>query len=286
MSEHFVLIVEDDEANAEDLAQIVTSMGYRSQRTDNGAGARELMAQESYCLILLDLEIRQRSDSIKGHVAHGVELLRDMRQRYGGNRGASFWTPVIVISAHANDVDTVVSMMKGNGADDVIRKPIRTVDVVGRIREALKNAGRSLHESCTARAPSAESGCAIVLRISGVPIGRRAIVACGEHRAPLSVAAMKLLLRLALAQHKGTVVHKAELGTRGDDGSRAISRLREQLRPAVGETVVIDNDHHGGYKLKADIAIGECNAEALKAMGDIEINSLSLELSALMARAS
>lgn len=279
---HLALIVEDDGATAEDLTQLAASMGCDSMPTDNHQDALRLLGEHRFCIVLLDLEIKQAPDSIKGHRVFGTSLLREVRTRYGGNRGAPFWLPIIVISGHANDVNAVINMMK-NGADDIIRKPLDLTDIEVRIRKVLQSAGRSTHESCAAAAPQAGEKTNFVLRITGEVDGRRANIAIANQKAPLTASAMKVLLHLAVAHQRRELVDKRVLGAKPNEGFRAISRLREQLRPALGDLEIVANDSHGGYSLIPETLVVECNVEALKALRDAEIDRLSAELSALLA---
>ena len=284
-SRHNVLIVEDDAAAAEDLAEIVSSLNCESVVTDNHREAQQLLEQSAFCLVLLDLEIKAERDSIKGHTAHGKALLREIRNTLGGNRGVTFWTPVIIVSGQANEIDAAIAMVATEGADDVIRKPFFSLeDVVRRITGAIDSAGRKTHDHCeaaTAGKPGKKT--TRTLRITGVSYGPRAEVLINEVATRLTVSAMKILLRLAIAQRRGDMVHKSILGAKLDEGFKAISRLREQLRPALGqEDDIVANDHQGRYSLKPDVVIIGCDTAALKSLRDMEIDGLATELSALL----
>ena len=257
-------------------------MGFDSLPTDNHQEALRLLGEHRFCIVLLDLEIKQAPDSIKGHRVFGTSLLREVRTRYGGNRGAPFWTPIVVISGHANDVAAVITMMK-DGADDIIRKPLELTDVEERIRKVLQLSGRSTHVSCVAAAPREAEATGFVLRITGEVEGRRANITIANEKTPLTASAMKVLLHLAVAHQKREVVDKRVLGAKPNEGFRAISRLREQLRPALGHLEIVANDNRGGYSLAPETFVAECNAGALKALRDAEIDRLSAELSALLA---
>ena len=284
ITRHLALIVEDDEAAADDLAEILASIDYASRRTDNLRQALELLTEQPFCLVLLDLEIKQEQGSIKGHTAHGSALLWEIRRRFGGNRRSTFWTPVVVISGHANEVNAVITMMK-DGADDIIRKPLRIDEVVGAIRKALESAGRLTHDMCAAGATNPSEGTVPVLRIPGNLKGRRAKVTVSGKPALLPVSSMKILLQLAVAHEKGESVHKLKLGAKPDEGFRSISRLRDHLRPALSEAAdIIANDHHGCYSLSREVVVAECDAETLKTMGNMEIARLADELSSLLSQ--
>src|SRR5216117_856030 len=119
---HIALIVEDDKETAEDLVEILRSTECDSVIVDNHEDALSTLQSKSFCLILLDLQIKSASDSIKGHVEHGRALLRKIRQAHGDHNGIPFWLPVLIVSGFAREADEAVEVMK-NGASDVIQKP-------------------------------------------------------------------------------------------------------------------------------------------------------------------
>lgn len=60
--------------------------------------------------------------------ADGLELLRELRQRYG--------LPVIVVSARTEESEKVAAL--DSGADDYITKPFGSPELLARIRAALR----------------------------------------------------------------------------------------------------------------------------------------------------
>jgi CheY-like chemotaxis protein len=68
---HLALVVEDDPETAEDLGQILESVGCGSVVVDNAEDAEKRLQEKSFCLILLDLQIKGAPDEIKGHVEYG-----------------------------------------------------------------------------------------------------------------------------------------------------------------------------------------------------------------------
>ena len=77
---HQVLIVEDDQATADDLVEVLRSIGCDCLAVASRQEALQALRQTAYCLILLDLQIKDASDAIKGHVEHGKGLLREIRR--------------------------------------------------------------------------------------------------------------------------------------------------------------------------------------------------------------
>src|SRR5947207_3463277 len=100
---HIALIVEDDKETAEDLVEILRSTECDSVIVDNHDDALSTLQNRSFCLILLDLQIKGASDSIKGHIEHGRALLRKIRQAHGDHNGTAFWLPVLIVRGFARE---------------------------------------------------------------------------------------------------------------------------------------------------------------------------------------
>lgn len=277
---HLALIVEDDRATAEDLAEIVTSLASDSIIANNKDDALAALQSNAFCFILLDLEIKGGPDSIKGHTEHGNSLLREIRRIYTDHAGLCYWLPVIIVSGFAREVPVAVDVMK-DGADDIIQKPFITRDVSAKIRNTLERSGRLTHELCGEKpAPRVnEAGKGILLTIPGDRIRRRTRVIVGLSPIDLMDSSLKVLLQLMIAQKGGTGVHKRVLGARDEQGFKGISVLREALKPALGDGIdIIDNDYHGNYFLTDNVRIGSCDTDKLAKNGDSKIAELAQAL--------
>src|SRR5260221_14639389 len=171
---HTALVVEDDSATAEDLGEILRSIECDSVVCDNHDDALAALRNRSFCLALLDLQIKSAPDSINLHVEHGKALLRKIRLMHGEHYGTSYWLPILIVSGFARERDEAIEVMK-EGASDVIQKPLNSREVSESIRLALVVAGRQSHELCLAPAPaqqlSVDDG--IVIAIPGERIRRR-----------------------------------------------------------------------------------------------------------------
>ncbi|WP_078707104.1 response regulator transcription factor [Consotaella salsifontis] len=115
-----ILVVED----AEDLADAVVShlrkRGYAVDWVAEGAAAAELLATETYQLVILDLMLPG---------IDGQTLLRQMRR-------AADATPVLVITARSQ-VDCVINVLD-IGADDYMVKPFDLGELEARCRALLR----------------------------------------------------------------------------------------------------------------------------------------------------
>jgi CheY-like chemotaxis protein len=277
---HRVLIVEDDVESAGDLTEIVGSLGCESVTAASREDAAATLRKQQFCLILLDLQIKDKASSIKSHVEHGMALLRDIRQEHGERSGRVFWLPVVIVSGYAREVPVAVEMMK-DGASDLIEKPLSSRVVSGKLRDIFRESGRTAHDLCLKGvAPAAPNASGeVILAITGDRVGRRTVVMVGQTRVELTDSCLRLLLQLMVARTRGESVHKRDLGANDEQGFKGISILRNELRPALGKGVdIIGNDHHGSYCLSDNVRIGACVMEALDRIGDRRITSLGAQL--------
>ncbi|MBV8385790.1 MAG: response regulator transcription factor [Acidimicrobiia bacterium] len=113
-----VLVVEDDDAIAEPLAQGLEREGYAVTRVATGKDALE---QNDVDVVLLDLGLPDLD---------GYEVCRRIRARAS--------TPIIVITARGDEVDRVVGLELG--ADDYVVKPFGYRELVARMRAIARRA--------------------------------------------------------------------------------------------------------------------------------------------------
>jgi len=276
---HIALVIEDDKETADDLAEILLSIDCDCIVADNRAHALLELQTKSFCLILLDLQIKSASDSIKGHVEHGRALLRNIREKHGDHTGAAFWLPVLILSGFAREVNEAVEVMK-DGASDVIQKPLDRQQVSERIRRALQASGRQTHERCheppPARRLNLKEG--IVIAIPADRIGRRTRVTIASKPVELTDNSLKVLLHLMVGKQKGDLVHKRDLGAAEEQGFKGISILRNELKGVLGNVDIIKNHYHGNYSLEANVIVGECAVDKLLEIGDKTLSSLARQL--------
>jgi DNA-binding response OmpR family regulator len=276
---HTALVVEDDSETAEDLVEILQSIDCDSVVADNRESATVALQDTSFCLVLLDLQIKSAADSIKGHVEHGKALLRNIREVHGEHNGAAFWLPVLIVSGFAREVDEAVEVMR-DGASDVIQKPLDSRHVSERIRQALHASGRETHDLCH-EPPSTQ--CfdlkhGVVVAIPGDRVGRRTRVTIASKPVDLTDASLRVLMHLMVAQRNGEPVNKVDLGATADQGFKGISILRNELKSVLSGVNIIKNYYHGDYSFDNNVTIGECAIDKLLEIGDRTISSLAMQL--------
>jgi DNA-binding response OmpR family regulator len=114
-----VLLAEDDPTISEPLARALRREGYDVDVCPDGRVALEAV-EENPDLVLLDLGLPY---------VDGLEVCRRIR-----NDGRS--VPVLILTARADEVDTVVGL--DAGADDYVTKPFRLAELLARVRALLR----------------------------------------------------------------------------------------------------------------------------------------------------
>jgi DNA-binding response OmpR family regulator len=126
-----VLLVEDEPALAEAVAEHVSEQGHAVDRVARMADAEAALRAVAYQLVLLDLRLPD---------GNGLDLLRHLR-RLGDNR------PVIVLTARDRIGDRIEGL--NAGADDYLVKPFDLDELAARVaavsRRAAGRASPELH---------------------------------------------------------------------------------------------------------------------------------------------
>src|SRR6266481_9310478 len=120
------ILIADDQADVrEALLLLFKTEGYRSEAVDSPARVIELLQQEEFSLVLMDLNYSR--DTTSGQ--EGIELLSRIQELDGS-------LPVVVMTAWAN-VELAVEAMR-RGARDFIQKPWDNVRLLTIIRTQLE----------------------------------------------------------------------------------------------------------------------------------------------------
>ena len=114
-----VLVVEDEPGIATILRAYLERDGLRAQLAEDGAEALQTFRNLRPDLVLLDIHLPTMD---------GIDVLRSIR-----DQGQ---TPVIMVTALADDVDKLVALRLG--ADDYVVKPFNPAEVVARVRAVLR----------------------------------------------------------------------------------------------------------------------------------------------------
>ncbi|WP_050637252.1 response regulator transcription factor [Candidatus Stoquefichus sp. SB1] len=115
-----ILIVEDDENIAKLIVTTLSLSGYESKVCHNGKAAIDLIYQEMFDLILLDIMLPETD---------GFEVMKRIQKRN---------IPVIFLTALQNVADKVKGLRLG--AEDYIVKPFESIELLARIEVVLRRA--------------------------------------------------------------------------------------------------------------------------------------------------
>ncbi|WP_179991514.1 response regulator transcription factor [Acinetobacter sp. YH16058] len=131
MSKHFILMVEDHYELASTLCEFLEEHGFVVDHARNLSAARQLLKQQRYHILLLDINLPDGS---------GYELCDWLRNEEGLD------LPVLMLTAR----DTLDDKLKGfnSGTDDYLVKPFDFNELVVRVKALIK---RSLGEVSSSR---------------------------------------------------------------------------------------------------------------------------------------
>jgi DNA-binding response OmpR family regulator len=213
VDERTVLVVEDDAAIREGVADALRSEGYRVLEAPDGVKGLALGLTEDPDLIVLDLMLPGMQ---------GFDVLRRLR-------ADAVETPVLVLTAKGLERDKVEGFALG--ADDYLVKPFGLAEFLARVASRLRawdrERGRGGHDR---------------LRLGAVTVDfdARAATRDGE---PLPMTPLELDLLRHLARREGRAVSRAELLRDVWKGAETQSRVVDTailgLRKKIGPEHVV-----------------------------------------------
>lgn len=116
-----ILLVDDDEDLREALSeQLLSTEDFDVFEADDGASAMERVRDEQYDLVILDVGLPDTD---------GRELCKRMRK-------ANVKCPVLMLTGHDSDADTILGLE--SGANDYVTKPFKFPVLLARIRAQLR----------------------------------------------------------------------------------------------------------------------------------------------------
>ncbi|RRJ82514.1 phosphate regulon transcriptional regulator PhoB [Aestuariirhabdus litorea] len=128
MTEHTILIVDDEAAIREMIAVALEIAGFQTLEAENAQQAQVLIVDHSPDLVLLDWMMPGTT---------GIELARRLKRD-----PLTQSLPIILLTAKADEDNTIQGLE--SGADDYITKPFSTRELVARLKAVLRRS--QLHE--------------------------------------------------------------------------------------------------------------------------------------------
>ena len=118
-----ILLVEDDEMIVKTLKEFLNSEGYNVWNTDRQSEAMDMIQENDYDLVLLDVSLKE---------GNGFSLCSAIKQEKQ--------IPIIFLTASGDEYSVVTGL--DLGADDYIAKPFRPRELLSRINSVLRRAGK------------------------------------------------------------------------------------------------------------------------------------------------
>jgi two-component system OmpR family response regulator len=234
MTAPVILVVDDDPGFRVLIARVLKQNGFDVCQAGSGAEMWTVLEKRAVGLILLDVMLPGEN---------GIELCRKLRERSG--------VPIIFVSARGNETDRVIGLELG--ADDYIPKPVRTRELMARIRAVLRRRPR---EAGSNRVPGEK------VRFSGweVDLRRRAVYSPTGSSIELTGAEFDLLASFigspqrVLGRDRLIELSRVRLGVSSDRSIDVlVSRLRRKLS-STGQPSPIVTVRGIGYVLRAEVA--------------------------------
>jgi two-component system OmpR family response regulator len=172
-----VLLVEDDNRIARDIASALTAAGYAVEREADGEEAWFRGDTEDFDAVVLDLGLPAMD---------GLAILK--RWRRSGRR-----FPILILTARGTWAERVEGI--DAGADDYLPKPFRMEELVARLRALIRRS----------------AGLACPLLVNGPVTLDTRRMEVSVHGAPASLSPQEYRLLSYLMHHAGRVVSQLEL---------------------------------------------------------------------------
>lgn len=228
-----ILVVEDDPSVRAIVTTILESAGYQVLLAESCSVAKTLYTSYLPELIVLDLGLPD---------ADGMNLLDYVRK--------DSLTPIIVLSARADDKDKVTALDRG--ANDYVTKPFSSAEFLARIRSALRN---SRFSSAEGRLPGGK----FILRDLEIIYDARQVFIKGEE---IKLTQTEYNIVAFLSENCGKMmtyaaIIKAIWGGLAHEGSIKklqvnMANIRRKFGAQPGEENYIINELGVGYRMNGE----------------------------------
>jgi two-component system response regulator MtrA len=229
-----IMLIEDDPAIAQTLADALESVAYRVWHVENGADAKALLEQRRPDLIILDLMLPDVDGLV---LCSGLKSIADV--------------PIVICSATPQKRDAILGLKLG--ADDFVAKPFDIYELEARIEAVLRRTSHSRQAEPVA--PPSDH-----IRVGDLVIdrSRRRVTLGGE---PIQLTPTEYRLVSALASRPDEILSRDELaqlvwGYQDASSGRTIDvhirRLRVKLSQGPVPAPAIVAVRGFGYKIALD----------------------------------
>lgn len=204
-----VLIVEDEQKVAEDIARALNASGFVCDIVADGEEAWFRGDTEDYSAIILDLGLPKLD---------GISVLKRWR-------GANVVTPVLILTARGSWSERVEGI--DAGADDYLAKPFHVEELIARLRAVLRRSmGRAISE----------------IKVGDLSLDPRQM-RLSQNGTPLQLSSLEYRTIAYLLHHRGRVVSQQEMvehiyGEGADKDTNTLEVLIGRVRRKVGAGVI------------------------------------------------
>ena len=230
-----ILVVDDDARIRDLLRRYLTQEGFEIMIAEDGKALNRILLRETVDLIVLDLMMPGED---------GLSICRRLR---GGHDN----TPIIMLTAKAEEIDRIVGLEMG--ADDYLSKPFNPRELLARINAILRRRGTEEHPG----APSQENE-SIAFGPYVLNLSTRTLTRNGE-QVPITTGEFSVLK--VFARHPKIPLSRDKLmelarGREYEAFDRSldvqISRLRKLIEPNPSKPVFIQTVWGLGYVFVPD----------------------------------
>jgi two-component system, OmpR family, response regulator len=231
-----VLVVDDDAATRDRVANYLTLNDFRVTPAENGKRMMEILRDEPIDLVSLELRLRGED---------GHQLARRLRE--------TSRVPIIIVSSRAEEADRVMGLELG--ADDYVTKPFSTRELLARIRAVMRRYQTS--EVTPDRSPGVRayhfSGWTLNVPLHALrsPEGKRVPISNGEFGLLCAFLSrpQRILSRdqlLELSRLRSTEVYDRSIDVQ-------ILRLRRKIEANPARPELINTERGLGYRFCASV---------------------------------
>jgi len=233
LTNHHVLIVEDDAVTRSRVAAYLEKAGYQVSESEGGESVHRLLADTDIAVVLLDINLPGTD---------GLAIAKELSEKTD--------VGIILVSARDDEIDRIVGLEIG--ADDYVTKPFNPRELVARVKNLIRRIQRGRVTALPARNVS----------FSGWTLdrSRRSLSSDGRASIPLTRGEFELLT--AFLDHPGETLHREWLMEKvthrtSDPNERIIDvlvrRLRTKLEPNTLEPTIILTVHGEGYLFASEV---------------------------------
>ena len=227
--DEMIYILEDDASIRKLVVYTLNSQGMEAEGFERPSQFWSALGEKKPDLVLLDIMLPEED---------GLQVLKRLRADPAMRK-----LPVLMLTAKSTEYDKVLGL--DQGADDYIAKPFGMMELMARIRTALRHAGQSGEEGGS------------VYRVGALLVDpERHIVRDGDREVALTLKEFQLLC--LLLERRGTVFTRDQLlntiwGYEFDGASRTVDVHIRTLRQKLGSAGnCIETVRGIGYKIAGE----------------------------------